>query len=717
MMSKDEFNIISQGAGGAPRLRNCLIASAGRSGNTGANKRNANFNENFFFDELRLNTLIGLNATSQGTNLVEGSFTIIEPMGLSLLDRLIVTAAEVLPESENHLAAPYMMQIDFYDAERGKIPNTTKFIPMRLIECKIKVAGARGSEYRFKAVPYNHHAMMNTVQATPANFEVTGRTLQEFFKDSSSNEGAVSGTFARDAQSPAEGTDVRAGQGNGGNPSAKYYQLSSYVEAFNAWQQFVLEQRKGYPGSKNTIRVEFHPDILRGQEIVQAEKMDPLDTAMATVDAVTGRVLGTPTPNTQINKIRIRAGTSVTQVINMAMKNSRFVRDQIPEQQTGPTIQPRAGQLLKWWKIVPTVELKQYDRQTEKWWCKIVYYVVPYDIRNTTYTVAPMAEVGEFECVKEYNYIYTGKNTNVIDLQIDFDFLYYTSVSVYNSKSRTGDKASQDAGPVDGSDSNVNKDKNAKRQGVNINSIHLQSDAGGAAAGAKLRNDYKSMVISNLSEHLYSRVAADMLVVKMRINGDPEFIKQDEIFVSPARTATNTFVETVSALNNSLPMDSRELMVRLVFKVPSDIDERTGKLTTAGFAESRFTGIYRVLNVDNEFKNGKFEQTLEMVRYFNQLGDPLSSTVAGISLLRKDAPTSVIETVAAAEENSSDTPIVDQQIALDDSDLTDEGIALLDPDLLEPNPFAEQELELLASLPNLLEESLALLQNTGSTLT
>jgi hypothetical protein len=526
----------------------------------------------------------------------------------------------------------------------------------------------------------------------------------------------VSGTFARDAQGPADGADVRSGQGNSGNPSAKYYQLSSYVEAFNAWQQFVLEQRKGYPGSKNTIRVEFHPDILRGQEIIQAEKMDPLDSAMATVDAVTGRVLGTPTPNTQINKIRIRAGTSVTQVINMAMKNSRFIRDQIPEQQTGPNVQPRQGQLLRWWKILPTVELKQYDRQTEKWWCKIVYYVVPYDVRNTTYTVAPMAEVGEFECVKEYNYIYTGKNTNVIDLQINFDFLYYTSVSVYNSKSRgTGDRASIDLGPVNGSDSNVNKDKDAKRQGMNINSIHLQPDAGGSAAAAKLRNDYKSMVIANLSENLYSKVAADMLVVKMRINGDPEFIKQDEIFVSPVRTAGGNFAETVSALNNSLPMDSRELMVRLVFKVPSDIDERTGQLTRVGFAESRFTGIYRVLNVENEFRGGKFEQTMEMVRYFNQLGDPLSSTVAGISTQRRDAAATVNEKIAEAEENNSDTPIANQQVAEDDSDQVDDGLALLDTELLDPRAaeFAEQELALLRSLPDLLSA----LQDTGSTLT
>jgi hypothetical protein len=268
---------------------------------------------------------------------------------------------------------------------------------------------------------------------------------------------------------------------------------------------------------------------------------------------------------------------------------------------------------------------------------------------------------------------------------------------------------------VGGSDSNANKNvEQQKRQGMNINSIHLQSDPGGSVAGAKLRNDYKSTVIANLSENLYSRPAADMLMVKMRINGDPEFIKQDEIFVSPAKTTKENFTETVSALNNSLPMDSRELMVRLVFKVPSDIDELSGQLTTAGFAESRFTGIYRVLSVDNEFRNGKFEQTLEMVRYFNQLGDPLSSTVNGISNLRREAPITVIDRVAASEENNSDTPIDNKQVARDESDDTDERLSLLDTNLVpDINPFAEQELALLRSLPDLLTA----LQDTGSSLT
>jgi hypothetical protein len=724
MMSQNEFNSISKTSGGHPRIKNCLISSAGRGGSSGESRRNANFNENFFFDDLKFTTVVSLNSSSQGTNLIDASFTILEPNGLSLLDRLIATAREVLPDSQNHLSAPYLLQIDFYDAEKGKIPNTTKYMPIRLIECKIKVAGSRGSEYRFKAVPYGHHAIMNTVQSTPANFEVTGKTLEEFFKDSSSNESQVVNTF-RESQA-AQGSEQRQPTGNAGNPGSRIYQISSYVEAFNAWQTFALSLRdtNQSTGYKNTIQVKFHPDILRSQEIVHPDKMDPLDSAMAVVDAKTGRGLSTPPPNTNLNKIRIRAGTTVTQVINMAMKNSRFIRDQIPDQQYAENINAAnalPGKILRWWKVVPSVELRKYDYATEKWYGKITYYVIPYEVRNTTYHLAPMAEIGPMECVKEYNYIYTGKNTNVIDVQIDFDFLYYTSITVYNSKTRKeGDRVNPDAESRPGSESGINgpDSRTNGRHGVNLNTVHLQSDSVGSAAGGKLRNDYKSFVVSNLSDNLYTRPGADMLMVRMKINGDPEFIKQDEIFVSPERIISESFTETVQNLNNSLPMDTREVMVRLVFNVPSDIDDTSGQAVGIATAQSRFTGIYRVLTVENEFKSGKFEQTIEMVRYFNQSADPTRYGVNAVSLNRLQAPETVLALQNSGDlDNAASSTVEDQQLAFDESDADslDESDATLVAQ--EDQPFKDQELAILQSIPNVLEEALGILQGTGTTIT
>ena len=55
-------------------------------------------------------------------------------------------------------------------------------------------------------------------------------------------------------------------------------------------------------------------------------------------------------------------------------------------------------------------------------------------------------------------------------------------------------------------------------------------------------------------------------------------------------------------------------------RIPRDFDDSTGRyLQTSGkYSVSRFSGYYRVLTVESEFRGGKFTQTLDLVRYRNQ---------------------------------------------------------------------------------------------------
>jgi hypothetical protein len=62
-------------------------------------------------------------------------------------------------------------------------------------------------------------------------------------------------------------------------------------------------------------------------------------------------------------------------------------------------------------------------------------------------------------------------------------------------------------------------------------------------------------------------------------------------------------------------MDSGEILAQVDFKTIVDMDETTGLPRKDKYAESAvFTGLYRMLTIDNVFQNGKFEQTIDMVR-------------------------------------------------------------------------------------------------------
>jgi hypothetical protein len=74
-------------------------------------------------------------------------------------------------------------------------------------------------------------------------------------------------------------------------------------------------------------------------------------------------------------------------------------------------------------------------------------------------------------------------------------------------------------------------------------------------------------------------------------------------------------------------MDRGVIYCRVTFKTPADINEATGGLRYyKDSTSSSFSGLYQILRVSNEFRGGKFTQTLETVRQRNQPGDGKKAT-------------------------------------------------------------------------------------------
>jgi len=145
----------------------------------------------------------------------------------------------------------------------------------------------------------------------------------------------------------------------------------------------------------------------------------------------------------------------------------------------------------------------------------------------------------------------------------------------------------------------------------------------------------KGIAVSELYNSLYSSQRGDMINVRLKIVGDPRYIKQDELFFNPVN-APKLGKELVSK-NNSVIFDYEERYVNLIFFTPIDYDSETGLLAKdSKFLTSKFSGLYRILRVENTFQRGKFEQTLDLVRLFDQESDAskterrAAETLAGV---------------------------------------------------------------------------------------
>jgi hypothetical protein len=633
LLTVDEYNDIVADVKNYKSNR-VIIASAGRYNNDeGASmfKRAPFFAEDFYFENLNMTTVIGLNDRSRSTNAINLKFSIIEPYGVTLLNRIIDLSTEI--KSPNYIAQPYLLQIDFFgtnDAGEivGIIPDLTKRIPIRLLKLDIK-ASPKGAEYEIEACPYSHAAYDLSTVGTPALIEVTSGTLESFLKSNTeevmaaqlkaSREHRLIGpdgqlTYAPSLLVSDQTTNVILGKD-------AVYKVKSYAGALNAYYADLAARDNTEIADKYYFKI--HPDILKddgGQFNLSVETLSTAQTAMASEENGMS-IRGTP-GNLEhgVRVLSINAGTSIDQVIAFAMRHTKYLQGQVKpvSEFNGDDVAYKkyladmANIPLKWYKVVPTIKLGKYNDARETWAREVTYHILPYTVYNTKTREGPQGTWTE-PC-KIHNYWYTGKNNDVLDFTIEFNALYYTATTAYRenlSKTQNLQIAEAKNAKLDA----AAQEANAVMPMVEKQVVHnsQQQSTGGAST-------VHAIALADIEASLYTSAGGDMLQTKLKIIGDPHYIKQDDVFYAPEMTSITeqvdgTGIEPRLIANGSLRMDQGELYIQITVKSPGDIDESTGMMKfDAKHSVSLFSGMYRVLTVESTFSGGKFEQVLDAVR-------------------------------------------------------------------------------------------------------
>jgi hypothetical protein len=129
-------------------------------------------------------------------------------------------------------------------------------------------------------------------------------------------------------------------------------------------------------------------------------------------------------------------------------------------------------------------------------------------------------------------------------------------------------------------------------------------------------------IAADVMQSLYSTPRGEMLNAKLKIIGDPDFIKQDDVYHSPGN-ADYPDMEATHTPSGSILTDRGDIFARISFKTPVDMDTATGGLRTdQKYLNSNFSGIYKIIKVSSEFRGGRFEQNLETIRYPDPVVDP-----------------------------------------------------------------------------------------------
>jgi len=641
-----------------------LVASGGKR-NSDTYARSPYFNEDFYFENLNMQTVNGLNSKSKNSNAINVNFTLVEPYGVTFLDRLWLAAARVRAHSWSQI--PYMLQIDFVgNTEAGQplspIKNQTKYIPIRIINCKVKVTG-KGAEYDIQAVPFNQTAFDESNASTPANFEVQATTVKEFF-NATGLAGEATGLLAVSNANKEREDQVNkeiSEEGKKSTPNAARvqtlqktqteinqavkdspYVVGSYTAAMNSYQKQLVNNH--YQNHPETYAFDFHTDILTSEIVVpkknptsRTELIDPVKAIRAKA-GITG--LGI---NFKESSFSIAAGTSIVEVINLVMRSSKYIRDQITDPAEDPPDDPTVdtSNPLNWYRITSTVEVSEFDMVRDTYSKKITYHIYPTALYNSKFPHAPQSQPKEI--VKQYDYIYTGKNDSIINFDINFDAIFFTTISVDR-----GNAAQTVVQPKKTKKKPVNQATNQNR--IRFQNQQLKMVAGQADVPNTSMPDTKSVLVNDFYKSSLSSMNGDMMTLDLKIIGDPELIKQDDVFFN-MKTNPYRGPGQVTDPNNSVMFDNTDRYAKVTFKTPVDFDPATGfMITDTRYTTAAFSGIYKIVKVDNNFQSGQFTQTMKLIRIFDNLEDPEGPNLAGGEIaIRAESPKTIPEAKTPAD--------------------------------------------------------------------
>lgn len=618
LSATDYDTLINDPTRNVDELKNLLIASGGAS----QDKRAAYFKEDFYFDNVVIKTLFGAGASTRNTNMSNTTFTIIEPYGVTLLERLTKAVTE-LTESPNIADQPYLMTLNFwgYDDEAlspKKIESCTRHFIIKITDITFGLT-AKGAEYQVTCQPYGHNAFNETAAVISSNFEVSAKTVREFFGDATDSAQAATvagnkGTVGRDdrAETPTTPDTLTGSLSFVLNQDARKLKESGAVDVADEYV-FIIDKE------------------IADAMIMSADDKDIKGTPMKVESfkkyaaAASNKTI---TYDNDKRKIAVSAGTTLINLINDIVTHSTYVLDQIISVDDKEIETLKADTPISWLRIIPDVELLEFDKKRNVYAKRYIYNLLKFSVYAHNHEQMGQAPVPGVS--KIYDYFYTGQNKDIIDLNIEYNAMYVNYVNS-NRAIKAGST------PPAGIDTNPDKTDTTNPSGTAFPAQIAVSNSPALNSPSRASTNSNDLIVNDLSNSFLSRTG-HMTEIDITIVGDPSYITQTDVFYGKF---TGQFATSPILPDGSLNPCLTDIYALIRFNTPNDIDLENGiyDFTDKGDKEvtsSAFTGLYRVTTIESNFTGGKFTQKIHLMRMPSQSTDFVIESAAKSKFSKQD---------------------------------------------------------------------------------
>jgi hypothetical protein len=550
-------------------------------------------NNDLYFKNVEMTSIPGLNEKRRLTSVTNIMMELVEPSGLTLLEK--VKAAAANNGFLDHLDAPYLLTVEFkgFDEQGREIKENTDFIkrviPIKLITMDIDV-NQGGSYYNIKAIPYNEFALTNNFMypRTSGTLASTNRTFKDAVQD-----------------------------------------LQNILN-----EQNQDEQVKGYNQFPDrydiSISRDLNPEAQLSYELLgQSGMTQKKEIAAPGEESFT------------MEYIKFNSSVSLLKMLEELMKTHPDFGAKSFDEWSKAVSTPRSATFdpngalstyFKYFRIRTAIEPQpEFDeiRQTNS---KIIRIVVePFYISAYNLATAGIHQDKNYQgyVAKAYNYIFTGDNLDIQDLNINYKVAYYQSrlKDLEATDSRT---FTQSNDSLQSYNSTPENRKRPDDMPDHLNLLPLKSEASVYITSKSGRTGKGDARVDQFFDAI-TNPTADMVVVNMSILGDPAWLGQSQFIPATPENSSGSSQDNnidffrggvkTNVWNPKLKCfnyDVAEPITNLTFKVPQDFDDKTGVYEMSTAQQAVFSGLYRVTQVQHSFTDGQFTQNLTMVRFNNQ---------------------------------------------------------------------------------------------------
>jgi len=591
----------------------------------------------FFIDNLQLKSLIGMEL-GNNTNVLTLSFNIIEPYSMGMF----YVAAQQLAGQLGHTnwrEAPFIITIEFRgNTETGtmsKIPNTTRYIPFTFAALEM-TSDSNGSKYICKGLVWGQQAWSDAQAKLKGNFSARGASVQEILQ---SGENSLQSAWNKNAQAIADKQGIKVAD-------KVLILFPTDPTSAKSVQTSVSQLEKAVaPTTDNASKTDsVNPDLLKrlqvsrsdinndlvqetystnviGQASMQFDEKKKADVPIGAENVVYNTKSGNfnnskNTAKSTVSVFSFQQDQKIWMAINAVILQSKFVDD---------TLQPSAvdeNGCRGWWNIQSEHYFlsNEVNTVTGTKPTLTVYKVIPYKTHVSKLMDAGVKPPGyanlNGQAVKEYNYMYTGKNVDVLDFKLKFNASFTimmpatppsSSIDAKDASKQGGTRA--DIAPVNGMAGSSKAPEPGTMAGIvkfvkRLTGTDLIGGGGQESEATRAAKAFHDAVTEGL----------ELQVLRMKIIGDPYFIVQSGAGNYTSQPSQYFNLNSDGTVN----WQNGEVDIRVNFRSPIDINQNTGLYnfggTSAGAPVVHFSGLYQIILVNSTFSSGVFTQELKGLR-------------------------------------------------------------------------------------------------------